>query len=47
MGCAFACAVLAVIYPSTDHLDVEIAAAMKTKRSKAFRKNLKVFMSDN
>jgi len=47
MGCAFAFAVLAVLYPSTDHLDVEIAAAMKRKRPKANQKKLEEFVGDN
>jgi len=40
IGRAFTCKVLAVLYPNTNHLGVDITATMKEKRSKAFRKNL-------
>lgn len=45
MVCGFACAVLGVLYPTTDDLD--IGATMNTKRSKDFRKKAADFLSDD
>jgi len=45
MVCGFACAVLGVLYPTTDDLD--IGATMNTKRSKDFRKKAADFLTDD
>lgn len=44
MCCGFACAMLAVRYPSTDSLDIQ--SSLKSKSSKRFRKKLGEFLSD-